>query len=105
MNKLAVDIGTSFGSPFGQGKSIGDLVSTLVTAAMVLAGVIALFLLVLGGIGIIAGAGSDNPQQVESGKKAVTYAVIGFILVFVAYWVVRIIEIIVGTPFITSPGI
>lgn len=105
MNKLAVDIGQSFGSPFGISRGPADLVSLIVTGAIAIASVIALFLLILGGIGVIAGAGSDNPQQVESGKKAITYAIAGFILVFVAYWIIRVIELIAGVNFITTPGL
>jgi hypothetical protein len=105
MNKLAVDIGKEFGSPLGQGKTLGDLVSIVVSASFVIAGVILLFFLVAGGISIIAGAGNDNPEQLEKGKKAATSAVIGFIIVFVAYWIIRIIEAMTGVPFITAPGI
>ncbi len=104
MNKLALDIGNTFGSPFGQTKSIGDLVSVLLKGSMAVAGVIILFFLVFGGISMIAGAGSDNPDQMAKGKQALTAAGIGFIIVFVAYWIIRIIEVIAGRPFITAPG-
>ncbi len=100
MQKLAqVPIGSSFfgaNRGFTEIKDIGSLVSTLVSLGITVAGVILLLLLVSGGIGIIAGAGSDNPQQVESGKKAVTYAIIGFLVVFAAYWIVRLIEVVTG---------
>ncbi len=100
MQKLAqVQIGPSFfgnSRGFTEIKDIGSLVSTLVSLGITVAGVILLLLLISGGIGIIAGAGSDNPQQVESGKKAVTYAIIGFLVVFAAYWIVRLIEVVTG---------
>lgn len=105
MNKLALDIGPTFNSPFGQTKTIGDLVSTLIRSGMAVSGVIILFFLVFGGISMIAGAGSNNPEQAAKGKQAVTAAAIGFVIVFVAYWIVRIIEVVTGTPFITSPGL
>ena len=79
---------------------MGSLVSTAIT----IAGIILLFLLVGGGIAMIAGAGSDNPEQVQKGKQAATSAVVGFIVVFVAYWIVRLIEVLTGTTFITQPG-
>jgi hypothetical protein len=104
MNKLAINIGEEFGSPIGQTVTIGNLVSIVISASFVIAGIILLFFLVIGGIGIIAGAGNDNPEQLEKGKKAVTSAVVGFIIVFVAYWVIRIIEVMTGVPFITAPG-
>lgn len=104
MNNLAVDIGGAFGSPFGQGRTLGDLVSLVLRSSFVLAGVIILFFFVLGGFQMIAGAGQSNPETAAKGKQAISSAVIGFIIVFVAYWIVRIIELIVGTPFITAPG-
>jgi hypothetical protein len=105
INKLAVDIGRDFGSPIGQTVSLGNIVSIVISASFALAGVILLLFLIVGGISIIAGAGNDNPEQMEKGKKAATSAVVGFIIVFVAYWVIRIIEVMTGTDFITAPGI
>ena len=96
MGNLAVDIGDSFGSPFGKTAGLGQLVSVVISNALIVAGVILLFLLVLGGIGIIAGAGNDNPEQAAKGKQAVTAAVIGFIIVFASYWIIQIIQSITG---------
>jgi hypothetical protein len=102
-----VNIGESFNSPFGQagGKSLGDLVSLILRGAFAIAGIIILFFLIAGGIQIMAGAGKDNPEAAAKGKQAITAAAIGFAVVFVAYWVIRIIELIAGRPFITAPGI
>ena len=102
-----VDIGEKFDSPFGQdgGKTLGDLISVILQAAFALAGVIFIFLLVFGGISIIAGGGNQNPEQTAKGKQAITSALIGFVVVFAAYWIVRLIEEILGVRFITQPGI
>lgn len=54
---------------------------------------------------MIAGAGNQNPEQTAKGRQAVTSAVIGFVVVFAAYWIVRLIEEILGARFITEPGI
>ena len=45
---------------------------------------------------MIAGAGKSDPQSVEKGKKAATSALIGFVVVFSAYWIVKLIETITG---------
>lgn len=103
--QAGVPIGETFNSPFGQTLTIGNLVSVLVEAAFAIAGVIFIFLLVAGGIGIMAGAGNDNPEQVTKGKQAITSALIGFIIVFAAFWIVRLIEEIIGVKIITAPGI
>ncbi|HJX59322.1 hypothetical protein A2V61_01795 [Candidatus Woesebacteria bacterium RBG_19FT_COMBO_47_8] len=96
MNHLAIDIGASFGSPFSEITSVGGLVSTIVNLALVVAGLIFLVMFVVGGIGIISGAGSDSPEKAAKGKQAITTAVIGFVVVFAAYWIVKLIEVITG---------
>ena len=47
---------------------------------------------------MIAGAGKDNPEQTAKGKQAVTSAVLGFVVVFAAYWIVQLIEEFTGLP-------
>ena len=41
---------------------------------------------------MIAGAGSGNKDEVAKGKKAVTAAITGFILIFVSYWIIVLLE-------------
>lgn len=104
MDKIAVEIGKEFGSPFGVEKGLGNLVSTIISTSFAIAGIILLFLLIAGGIGIMAGTGADKPEQAAKGKQAVTSALIGFIIVFTAYWIVRLLEVITGVNFVTAPG-
>jgi Zn-dependent protease with chaperone function len=104
----AINIGDKFNSPWGDTSglhSIGNLVSIIIGIAFALAGLILLFYMIVGGIGMIAGAGENNPQKVGQGKQALTSALIGFVVVFVAYWIIRIIELITQSNFITNPGI
>jgi hypothetical protein len=96
VEKIAFNIGEAFKSPLGRTKTLGDLVSTILSSALALASIILLFLLIIGGIGIMAGAGTDNPERVAKGKQAATTAVIGFIIIFAAYWIVQIIEALTG---------
>jgi hypothetical protein len=101
VNKLAVNIsdvffGKNSSAPLTKLEDIGSLVSIIVNAAFVLAGVILLFFFIFGGISIIAGAGKDNPEQAAKGKQAISSAVLGFIVVFAAYWIVQLIEVVTG---------
>lgn len=77
-------------------EGIGGIVSTLINNVYVLAGVILFILLIVGGVGFIMGAGSDNPDQAKKGKQAITAALIGFAIIFCSYWIIRIIEILTG---------
>jgi hypothetical protein len=98
MNLLSqVPIGSTFGSPFVEGgKTIGDLVSTGLGIAFVVAGIILLVSFIIAGVSLISGAGDNNPEKLEKGKQAMTSTVIGFVVVFTAYWIVKLIEQITG---------
>ncbi|HLD91831.1 MAG TPA: hypothetical protein VI795_00380 [Patescibacteria group bacterium] len=100
MNYLAqINIGDAFtaaNTKLTEITSINKIVSAVITGSISIAGVILLFLLISGGVGIIAGAGKSDPQSVEKGKKTATSALIGFIVVFCAYWIVKLIELITG---------
>ena len=93
MNKIAeVDIGGSFSSKFGNGLGFADLTSVILSNAVVIAGIIVFFLIAIGGFGIMLSAGQDNPEGAAKGKKMVTSAIGGFVLIFIAYWIVVIFE-------------
>lgn len=91
-----VDIGNTFGSPFGVNLGLSDLVSIILSNAVSIAGFILFVLIVVGGFLYIAGAGNSDPQKTAQGKSAITTAVIGFIIIFVTYWIIQLVEIIFG---------
>ena len=108
MNKLAavINIGTSFFGeqhPFTELSSVGNVISLVLNIAFVASGVILLFFIILGGIGLISSAGKNNPEELEKGKKTVTSALIGFIVVFTAYWIVKLIGNVIGFTDILGP--
>ena len=59
-----------------------------------IAGVILFIILILGGFQMLAGA--SNSKSLEEGKQRITAAIIGFILLFAAYWIAQLLEIIFG---------
>jgi succinate dehydrogenase/fumarate reductase cytochrome b subunit len=105
MNNLsaAFDIGSKF---FGEGSTnplagndltgVAKVVSMFLNIAFVLAGLILLFFFILGGIGLIGSAGAENPQKTEQSKKTITSAVIGFVVVFASYWIVKLVGQLLG---------
>ncbi len=102
MNQLAIDIESQFGSPFTKLTDVGSLVSLGLKAVFVVAGIFILFAFVYAGFQMVAGAGNNDQQAAAKAKQAATSAAIGFVVVFTAYWIVRIIEVITGVPFITG---
>lgn len=104
MEKIsAVDIGSVFNSPFGRSKGIADFVSIILWNAVAFAGIILFVLMLVGGIMVMAGAGSGDKEGVAKGKKALTSAIIGFLIIFAAYWIIILIENIFGFQ-ILNPG-
>ena len=83
--------------------TIGGIISTLLQNVYILAGIILFILLIVGGLGFIMGAGEDNPEKAKKGKQAITAALIGFMIIFCSYWIIKIIEIITGVS-ILNPG-
>ena len=108
-NLLAqVPIGSTFNSPFGTSRNLGDLISLILRGSLVVAGIIVVFYFVMGGIQMIQGAGNDDPKAAAAGKQTVTAAIIGFIIVFMAYFIIQALQVILGgagSTFITKPNI
>ena len=99
MEKIAIRIGDYFDSPIGRevgGVGIADLMSIVLSNAIVIAGIILVVMIVMGGIGMISGAGQNNPQRLAQSKAALTAGIIGFVIIFSAYWIIQIIEVLTG---------
>jgi len=84
-------------------EGVGGIISTLLQNIYVLAGILLFILLIIGGLGFIMGAGEENPEKAKKGKQAITAALIGFVIIFCSYWIIKIIEIITGVS-ILNPG-
>ncbi len=76
--------------------TIADIVSGIIPYLFVLAGLFLLLYLVLGGIQLMVSGG--DPKKTEAAKGKITNAVIGFVIVFVSYWLVQILQIVFGLP-------
>lgn len=87
--------GTPF-SPAGTFKDIGSLVSTITSNAFVLAGLLAFVFIIVGGFAIIMGAGSGDPKRMEQGRKTLTMAVAGLLIIIFSFWIVRLVGLLLG---------
>lgn len=72
----------------------GGIISRALTFIFPLAGLLLFALLVWGGFEMLAG--SPTKKSMESGKNRVTAAIAGFFLLFAAYWIWQIVEVIFG---------
>jgi len=84
-------IGTS---PYGQPGQFFLIFWTIIKNLYVLTGIVLLFFLIAGGIGMILNAGNAEKQKQSS--QTLSSAVIGYLIMFAAYWLVRIVEIVFG---------
>lgn len=75
-------------------KDPASLINILLPNIFTFAGLL-LFLFIVGaGLKIVMNP--DNKKSTEEGKKALTYAVGGFLLLFAVYWIVQILEYVTG---------
>jgi hypothetical protein len=86
---------TNFGSQYFLGLiHLGDVISAIIPYVFFFAGTAMLLMLILGGFSLLTGA--NDPKKLEQGKQQITYAIVGFIIVFLAYWVVQLAARIFG---------
>jgi predicted secreted protein len=103
-HQLAVDIKSAFfdgnvsGTTFSSAAGVANLVTLFLRTALVLSGLILLFYFVMGGIGMISSAGKDDPKAAEQAKSMITTAVTGFVVVFLSYWIVKLVGVILKIP-------
>lgn len=93
-----MSINSYFKSPFSDITQVGGLVTLFLNVVFALTSLILLFFFIMGGIGMISSAGQNDPQKAEQAKKTITSAVIGFVVVFASYWIVKLIGQLIGMP-------
>jgi uncharacterized membrane protein len=75
--------------------SIGSFISqTIIPNLLVIANIILFFIIIISGLTIIFNAGNADKQKQAS--QTLTAAVLGFVLIFAAYWIMQILGIITG---------
>lgn len=74
--------------------NIGTIISKLLPYIFTIAGMLLLIYLIFGGFQLMLSRG--DPKAAQSAKSHITNALIGFIIVFIAFWVVQIFGRIFG---------
>lgn len=85
---------------YTQEAGITNLISVILPNVYLIAGLILLVYLVAGGVMLI-GAGNSHDQAAK-GQKAITNAIIGFIVIFTSYWIIQAVQVITGVPILTG---
>lgn len=103
MTQLAtIDIGDEFNlgsdkisavSGYGTG-GFYLILSVILKNLYVIAAIILFFFIFAGGLGMILNAGNAEKQKQSS--QTLTSAVIGFAILFCSYWLIKLIELVLG---------
>lgn len=76
------------------GLTLGQIISAFLPYIFIIAGLILFGLLIIGGFGLLTSAG--NPEKTKSSQGQIISALVGFLIIFLAYWLTQILEIVFG---------
>ncbi len=88
-------ISSGVGLTFATG-SLGEIVSSLLKILFPIVGLLLLLYLLYGGYQYMLSRG--DPKAIEAAKGVITNALVGFVIVFVAFWLVQLIGRVLGIP-------
>lgn len=86
--------------PEGRFTNLASILNVSLPYIFSIAGVLLLAYLIWGGFNYLTSMG--DPKKAEVGKSRITHAVIGFFIIFVAYWLVQIIDFVFKLGIYTS---
>ena len=74
----------------------------IVRAALLFAGVAALFFILISGVRLITSSG--DPKAVEGARKTLTFAIIGLVIILLSFFIISVIGYITGVDCINQFG-
>lgn len=80
--------------------NVGSVVGEIMNYIYVIAGIVLLVVILSSGFTLLTSAG--DAKAMEKGRKGLTNGITGFVIIFVAYWLVQIAGIIFGIEEITT---
>ena len=80
-----------------ENASVIEIVATFVALALIVATVLCLVYIIVGGITFILSAG--NEEKIKKAVQTIRYAIIGLFVSFIAFFIVRFLAILLDIPF------
>lgn len=80
----------------GTNENFGAVIVAALPYIFFVAGLLLLIYIIIGGYSLMFSQG--DPKSIAAAKAKITSGLIGFIIVFVAYWLVQAIGLILGLP-------
>lgn len=74
--------------------TIGQIIAAIIPWIFTIAGMLLLIYLIFGGLQFMVSRG--DPKNAQAAKNHITNALIGFIIIFFAYWIVVLLGLILG---------
>lgn len=74
--------------------TLGGIISSLTKYIFVFAGLALLLYIISGGFKLMTSSG--DPAKVKEGQAVLTNGIVGFLVIFIAYWLVQAIGLIFG---------
>jgi len=71
-----------------------NFINILLPFIFTIAGLILFFMLIFGGFTIFTSTG--NEEKINQGKGMIVNALVGFIIIFAAYWIIQFLEFTLG---------
>lgn len=71
---------------------LADIITWFLPYLFVIAGLILFGAIIASGFQLLTSAG--NPESTKKAQGCLTHAVIGFVIIFLSYWLIQIIQII-----------
>lgn len=81
-------------------KDLEKVFVNIVTAAVPAAGLVLFVILLFGGLSYMSAG--DDPKKVSSAKQMITYAIIGMIVVAMAFLILKLVALFTGVDAITT---
>lgn len=73
---------------------IGKIISAFLPYILTISGLILFGILIWGGFELLTSGG--NPESIKKAQGRITAALIGFLIIFLAYWLTQLLEAIFG---------
>ena len=77
--------------------SIIDIIATFVALGLIIAAVLSLIYIIVGGIAFILSAG--NEEKIKKAVNTIRFSIIGLVIAFIAFFAVSFISNLLGIPF------
>ena len=80
-----------------ENASVVEIIATFVALALIIATVLSLVYIIIGGISFILSAG--NEEKIKKAVRTIRFSIIGLFVSFIAFFVVRFMTILLDIPF------